>query len=113
MNADLQSEARQQDVDIHLEVVDRDSVWARSEPATIRLRSQSTTDRTMMPVERVDYVDVATAVDGLMLSALDRRDAVRLASREGVTQWYMRGLAEPERSIYQRATVWRKQERRP
>jgi hypothetical protein len=113
MNADLESEARQQDVDIHLEVVDKDSTWARSEPATIRLRSQSTTDRTMIPVERIDYVDVATTIDGLVLSPLDRRDAVRLSAREGVTQWYMRGLVEPERSIYQAATAWRKQERRP
>jgi hypothetical protein len=113
MNADLESEARQQDVDIHLEVVDKDSTWARSEPATIRLRSQSTTDRTMIPVERIDYVDVATTIDGLVLAPLDRRDALRLSAREGVTQWYMRGLVEPERSIYQAATAWRKQERRP
>lgn len=113
MNADLQSEARQQDVDIHLEVVDRDSTWARSEPATIRLRSQAAADRTMIPIERTDYLDLTSAVDGLMLPPLERRDALRALMRDANAQWYLRGLSEPEQSIYQRATIWRKQERRP
>ncbi len=113
MNADLQSEARQQDVEIHLEVVDRDSSWSRSEPATIRLRSQAATDRTMMAVERTDYLDMSAAVDGLLLPALERRDAVRINVRVGDQPWFVRGLAEPELSIYLRATLWRKQERRP
>lgn len=113
MNADLQSEARQQDVDIHLEVVDHDSAWARSEPATIRLRSQSAADRTMIPIERTDYLDLTSAVDDLTLPLLDHRDAVRARMRDANAQWYLRGLSEPEQSIYQRATIWRKQERRP
>lgn len=113
MNADLQSEARQQDVDIHLEVVDGDSAWARSEPATIRLRSQSAADRTMIPIERVEVLDVSSIVSGLSMVAPDHRDAVRRTTPDGATPWHMRGLVEPERSIYQAATIWRKQERRP
>ena len=113
MNADLQSEARQQDVGIHLEVVDRDSTWARSEPATIRLRAQSTTDRTMIAIERTDYLDMSAVIKELNLAEPDHRDAVRLPSRDTTSQWFMRGLVEPERSLYRAASVWRKQERRP
>ena len=113
MNADLQSEARQQDVDLHLEVVDRDSAWARSEPATIRLRSQAAADRSMIPIERTEYLDLTTSVPGLQLPSIDHRDAIRATPRDGTTSWYLRGLEEPELSLYQHATLWRKQERRP
>lgn len=113
MNADLQSEARQQDVDIYLEVVDRDSAWARSEPATIRLRSQATSDRSMIPLERTDYLDLSSAINGLSLPQQAHNEAVRISSPNNTTQWYLRGLVEPELSVYQRAILWRKQERRP
>lgn len=113
MNDDLQSEARQQDVDIYLEVVDRDSAWVRSEPATIRLRSQATSDRSMIPLERTDYLDLSSSVDGVSLPQQAHKDAVRVSLLNNTTQWYLRGLVEPELSLYQRAILWRKQERRP
>lgn len=113
MNADLQSEARQQDVDLHLEVVDLDSAWARSEPATIRLRSQAAADRSMIPIERTEYLDLTTSVLGLQLPSIDHRDAIRATPRDGSISWYLRGLEEPELTIYRHATLWRKQERRP
>lgn len=113
MNADLQSEARQQDVDIFLVVIDRDSAWAQSEPATIRLRSQATSDRSMIPLERTDYLDLSSAVNGLSLPQHAHNEAVRVSPLDNTTQWYLRGLVEPELSVYQRAVLWRKQERRP